>query len=256
MSNSKKPGNGIGSTLRKRFETKPTSDKNVLPLNKIMSTYAKPETPPETPSVKINPIKLYNHVIYCLKAQCKDFERPFINNDKLFNEFVLTLSYYFANDERFLESKLIQNRASLKKALFIHGNYGFGKSSVLLEFQKLHLPGNSFSYKTSYEIKQALEDKKQGTYVTPETSACLATLQKNPMLIDELGKEGKSYGEETLVSVLNKRHELFVSTGKKTHFTSNLKPELIGEKYGFHIHSRLHESCNIIRVDGTDKRMI
>ena len=39
-----------------------------------------------------------------------------------------------------------------------------------------------------------------------------------------------------------------------THFTSNLSPVLIGERYGAYILSRLIEMCDFVEVDGPDLR--
>jgi DNA replication protein DnaC len=253
---------GIGSSLRKQFETKPQIDFTPQTIGSALSGLDltinnKPEAIiVSAPPIKINPIKLYNHVVYCLRAQCKDFDKKYVADEKLFNEFVLTLSYYFAQDEKFLESKLIQNTPSLKKGLFIYGSYGFGKSSVMQEFQKLMIEGNRFSLKTSYDIKDALEDKKNTHSNSPETAVTLTVINKNPLWIDEIGQEGKSYGEESLTPLLNKRYDMFMRNQTKTHYTTNLKLDNIGEKYGFHIKSRIFETCNIIFVNGTDKRMI
>lgn len=198
-------------------------------------------------AIKYSAEAIYNEVKKSLILECKNIGVDFYTQDETYNELLKTLSLYFANDERFLNSSLVENKPSLKKGIMIYGSYGFGKTSMLDAFRKLSLKNNSFSYNNCYKVKELLENKDR-------KDADIKMLYKSPLFLDELGKETKSFGNELMVDVIGQREELFRNTGKKTHLTTNLKPESIGIRYGGHIESRLKMMFNIIKVSGIDKR--
>jgi DNA replication protein DnaC len=158
------------------------------------------------------------------------------------------LSCYFAGDKKFETWKHI-DKPNLNKGLYIWGTIGFGKTSLLKAFRTLSLRGQSFGYRSTYEVREMLENREKKI-------ADVQALYHSPILFDELGKEAKSFGAELMTDVLSRRYDTFVDKGIKTHITSNLSPKQIGDRYGKHLESRIYEMCNVIYVKGNDKRKL
>ncbi len=79
------------------------------------------------------------------------------------------------------------------------------------------------------------------------------------VLLDDFGtesREAKYMGNTLNVMeyVINERYRLFVSTGAKTHITSNLR-EGISEFYGERTSGRLSQMCNDIILRGQNRRL-
>lgn len=69
---------------------------------------------------------------------------------------------------------------------------------------------------------------------------------------DDLGAEElrNLYGnkKEVMVDLINERYDLFLNNGILTHFTTNLSPDEIEERYSKRVRSRLKHMCNILSL--------
>lgn len=79
------------------------------------------------------------------------------------------------------------------------------------------------------------------------------------LIIDDLGEEpeGSYYGSkgDVLSDLISRRYRLFINDGVKTHITTNLTTDQIGQRYGQRILSRLREMCYITAFEGEDRRV-
>ena len=136
------------------------------------------------------------------------------------------------------------------KGLMIIGKLGVGKTLTLKVIQKM-LPNR---------IKFALNtaDELVALYDTAGASGILDVIQKKERVIDDLGSEspGKHYGkdENVMERIIMGRYNLFQSEGLRTHFTTNLTPDQIQEKYGERSYSRLLEMTQFVYLSGEDNR--
>lgn len=205
-----------------------------------------------------------------VKKPQEAFERPLVDLDtlkKLFGQkmkendllvdsanknFLKTLSYYFAEDERFNNSPIIKNKPSLKKGLFITGTYGFGKSITMQLFKEcLKNTKNSFAYDSTISIvNNLLSESKKKT----NDGSMLTKYMKGTWCFDDLGQEKPLYGQEAFEDILFERYSLFKKMEKKTHITSNMTIDKIETRYGRYISSRFNEMFNVIEVAGEDRR--
>lgn len=78
------------------------------------------------------------------------------------------------------------------------------------------------------------------------------------LIVDDLGAETTSmhYGvsTESMVELIAARYDHWLSTGARTHFTTNLSMARIAERYGKRVESRLWEMCYVVSFDGEDRR--
>ena len=82
--------------------------------------------------------------------------------------------------------------------------------------------------------------------------------KKNDLIIDEVGAEpiSNSYGKklEVFIDILENRYQSYTQKGSFTHFTSNLTPKEIENRYGHRVWSRINEMCTVIEISGKDSR--
>lgn len=79
------------------------------------------------------------------------------------------------------------------------------------------------------------------------------------MIIDDIGAEyvAAHYGSkvEVIENIIQLRYDQFQMYGTRTHFTSNLSMEDIGERYGERVYGRLMQMCEIVVLAGQDRRL-
>lgn len=163
------------------------------------------------------------------------------------------LCQYFTKDEDFEKAGF-----SLKKGLLLFGPIGCGKTTLMRLFMRN--PTNDFVVKSCREVADAYTRKEGGGYEALEFYSDLIPASYPPehygqthigMCFDDLGteKSKKHFGNEINVmeDVFQNRYDNRLIG--KTHLTTNLSAELIGEIYGPRVRSRLREMCNLISFD-------
>lgn len=168
---------------------------------------------------------------------------------------ILALAYYFTGNPRFefKETKTDERVMdySLRKGLFLIGNYGCGKSSLIYSFcEVLRNVGQGF---LRYSMIDIDDDFAQNSY-----SAFNKHRGEYPKYYDDIGRESVmagSYGNKASVAtkICEFRYRLFIEKGVKTHYSSNMNGKTFEERYSDFIYTRIKESCNIINFKSNTK---
>ncbi len=204
-----------------------------------------------------NPTELKRNESLTYEFAAKNFERilsavikkPLRLTEKQKNA-IGHLIYYFLNDP--------DSHFDLRKGVYLYGDVGCGKTSIMKAFQKFasvtHI--KKFKLASTSEISRKIVARSSSEIMMYYSGDEFTQRRDYPTFcFDDLGLEGPCtiYG-----SKINPMEEILFARYEKrllTHATSNLKPERIKEKYGKRVFSRLHEMFNIIYLDGIDHRM-
>lgn len=190
-------------------------------------------------------------------AQAKTTGQPAYVVDEENKPVLAQLVHYFAQTGG--------SNLNTKKGVLLAGNVGSGKTMLMEIFNQLVRRSNPF-YKTT--ARQVAKD-----YAADGLTALVRYLKqfrKTPaglvpvdFFFDDLGAEDnkKHYGNEAnvMAEVIYDRYELYIRFGTRTHFTTNLTPEELEEKYGVRAYSRLCQMCNFLvlgnGLQSVDRRM-
>lgn len=145
------------------------------------------------------------------------------------------------------------------RGLLLMGNVGVGKTHLGVSILKL-IAERGFSCKF-YEFGALLKEI-QSTY-NPQTdsseiSVLSPVLQTDVLLLDELGaSKPTSWVMDTLYHIINTRY----NNKKATIFTTNFyddridaRREILEDRVGVAVRSRLFEMCRTVIIDGVDHR--
>lgn len=188
------------------------------------------------------------------KNYCKESGCAFKLNDDN-RKVVKTILRYFCGDENFDEYKLVKNKASLSKGLFISGDLGVGKTKL---FEIIKATGVEL-YK-QYGFKKTLfKNISCVSFVAAYMVSSqrkhlefnLSSFYKNRLVIDDLGVENKAFNSyELLEQLLFERHRYEALT----FITTNISMTNVLERYGSRIADRIPQMCNIITWKGESFR--
>ncbi len=181
----------------------------------------------------------YEDLIKFFKAKGKEIiQRDLILDEENIIPIDFGLRYFYGLE---LPDNVAINKPSHKKGLLFFGNYGTGKSTFFRIIRKMRPQDNGFGIISANDLVAIYEE---------EGESGLKRRDNTRLFIDELGSEktGIYFGSKlnVLERFLLKRYDLFVEKGLKTHVTTNLSPEEIGERYGSRIYSRLFEMFNLV----------
>jgi DNA replication protein DnaC len=169
------------------------------------------------------------------------------------------LSQYFTKDIRFEERGYSQ-----RKGILLSGSVGCGKTTIMRAFTRNPLA--SYIVKSVRQIASEYAQKEVGESALYRYSGAYYPLNMNNefkcdvwgICFDDLGTEDikRHFGNEANVmeQVLLNRYDQIASLPYRTHVTTNLDSESIGEFYGERVRSRMREMFNIIEVPGNDLR--
>ncbi|RKD18994.1 hypothetical protein BCY91_14045 [Pelobium manganitolerans] len=161
------------------------------------------------------------------------------------------LCQYFTLDPAFEKTA---EAFSLRKGIMIVGPVGCGKTTMLSFFRKNTV--NSFRVLSCRDVAGEYTEMKDGGNDVLQYYSGLFSVPRGQFynqadigaFFDDLGTESvkKHFGNEVNVmqEVILNRYDRGIRN--KTHFTTNLNAEAIGEYYGARVRSRLREMCNII----------
>lgn len=205
------------------------------------------------------------------KRSIKELKHSFIVDDENRNQIAAFVAY-FSNDYDSMEKYGIDS----KKGLIIIGNPGSGKSMlfrIMKDILQSELNVNlgereiplrkfyqTFNFYTSEHMAK-LFMKDGETALLPFGKNAVIFDKKDPINIkhacfDDLGSEEmrNSFGnkKEVMLDIVSERYDLFLEYGLQTHFTSNLSPDEIANRYGDRMRSRIRHMCNVITL-GTNK---
>ena len=200
-----------------------------------------------------NPEPSHEEWILSQKLLWMDYARMIIPDFKVDDDnrqVIADLFNYFLN---------IPGNLDLNKGLWLEGDLGTGKSSLMQIFSKFMIARQKgflihiCSYiVTQYAIKGDID---RYTYNEREYS------RRSPvcMCFDELGREpipGNHFGQKINVMqhILHVRYSLWQTEGLKTFVTTNLDADGIEELYDDYIRDRRKEMFNIIVLTGKSRR--
>jgi DNA replication protein DnaC len=187
------------------------------------------------------------------------------NLDASNRNYVNALTFYFNRDNRFEDIELnnLGLKMDLNKGLFLFGTVGVGKTKIMELFYK----NKRTCYKMISCRKVVSEYIKHGHDVIEPMSHSMVPMVKNidnffqdreGICFDDLGTESETannFGNKRNVfeQILLDRYDNGLPF-HETHITSNLSPEMIKERYGERVVSRMREMFNIIELKGNDRR--
>ncbi len=200
-----------------------------------------------------NAAELKNFLEHSRTATGKPFK---IDNDN--EELINRLCLYFAKDPRFNEIPGM----SLDKGIALLGNVGVGKSHLMTFFmQNQH---QSYVMMNCRQIEGRWCDEaslgkdrprvgvidRYSHFLQGSVNSNYFGHEELGICFDDLGTEtspSKSYGEEkhVLAEIIMNRYENKLPYNY-THFTVNLNPKEIEQKYGTRVRDRMREMCNQI----------
>jgi len=176
-------------------------------------------------------------------------------------ENVIDLICMYYNKEIEFENK----GYSLNKGIWLCGNFGTGKTLIMLAYKEL--VKTNVGFKSCVEMNGAFLKKDEFTNQRAGFDGIKAFTNKEDKvqrIFDDLGEEETTlndYGNKICVMahILSERYKSFKS-GCITHITTNLTKKEISEVYGGRIESRVMEMFNIItlgsKITSTDYRKL
>jgi DNA replication protein DnaC len=218
-------------------------------------------------NTKLVTIKEYLERVYSKRSEEKKdwtFEKYGLYlNDYLNSQLRVPLRFQLTADTDIPKEVMekLQNMKNDNKGVYLYGNCGTGKTHILYAVAKL-LWVNGFivvgEYKTSREIKVTnitdLFSKARNTFDNDSQGNLEDIIYtKNILLLDDIGVEKVSeWTLEVAYRLINHRYEEM----KPTFFASNYSIKEISEKLDDRIASRIVGMCNIVKLEGSDKRII
>lgn len=165
---------------------------------------------------------------------------------------------------------MLEGRHDPKKGLWLWGNIGTGKSTML-QIVKLYCrdarlpeyyrdpenPREMRKERLPYSFKITNASEVAGTFAREGYPGIERYIRNCRQAFDEVGRECIPTGffgnmENVFQYIFQRRYD--VKTGDFTHVTSNLSPEQIGEVYGDHIFDRCNEMFNFVEMSGMSWR--
>lgn len=149
------------------------------------------------------------------------------------------------------------------KGIALVGNIGVGKSTLMKIMHQLFRDTKaSFYWMNATEFTDIMKERRQEDL--KEVKDMYGKKFMCDLYIDDLGLgevDIKKWGNAVNIisEILNERYELFVNTGIKTHFSSNLPYDSPGNKslvdlYGDRIVDRLRQMCDREKWTGESLR--
>ena len=145
------------------------------------------------------------------------------------------------------------------QGVLLFGGTGNGKTRRL-RFMEKHLSGMHMA--SAVDIIAKLEKKDDVEYFREVTRTDIGSLDIVPkryydLIIDDIGcekTESSTFGNkrDIMEQVITARYNVFPE--HQTHFSTNLSEELLLERYGQRVFSRLKEMCVFVRMNGIDRR--
>ena len=152
----------------------------------------------------------------------------------------------------------MKNNYKLSKGLALIGSVGTGKTTIMKTFEKL---GTDFYKKhnsTMFLFKMDSCNKLSIEYQSDQDKRDITNYIHGSRCFDDLGSEKNVFGSQNLMEqIMEQRYYEQVSKRNlniKTHLTTNLDFNGLGERYGDRVQDRLKEQCNFIILNSKSFR--
>jgi len=159
-------------------------------------------------------------------------------------------------------NSLVTGLKSESKGMLLIGNFGVGKTALMKVMQKVFKDTDRrFKTVTALNLKDLSEELKP-----IDIKEMYGYGLKQDLYIDDIGyfSTVKVYGNAVNIisEIILDRYDLFISTGYKTHFSSNIVTAYkdndtypsIENIYGVRVLDRIKQMCNLINIDGKSLR--
>lgn len=144
----------------------------------------------------------------------------------------------------------IESIRETRKGMYLWGPIGVGKTYTIYAIRKrLEEMGITVMLRTAPELFDEIKDdfNHKDSYNMDRVLS-----NRGVVIIDDLGAEKPSeWVQETLYRIVNKRYEQVLPT----FFTSNLELGELSERLGDRVASRIAEMCDVIKLEGEDRRL-
>lgn len=145
----------------------------------------------------------------------------------------------------------------LAKGLWLYGDVGTGKTTLLLAVKQFPLELRAFDPRLKFGWFNAQE--LASTYANGGESALSPMIEAPGLAIDEIGSETRPanhYGTtmDVISYLLQRRYDRRHCDGFVTHATSNYRPEQLASIYSPRIADRCKEMFNFIEFSGESFR--
>lgn len=188
--------------------------------------------------------------------------------DEAINHTYSVICAYFANHPVFEEIAKSDAcpRPSLEKGLWLAGNFGVGKTALMLLFSRN--PKQCYFVYSAKDIANVYEVAKKDNaedplnqFIYPYKNAVndyqMWLQPQVGLCIDDMGTEDvkNNFGNKrnVIADIIEGRYNNH-AMGKMLHITSNLSVAEMNQYYGGRVVSRLSETMNLIVVPGEDRR--
>jgi DNA replication protein DnaC len=201
-------------------------------------------------------VKILNN--YCLKNS--HGKMGLILDKETENAIELICQYYNR------EPKFEENGYSFHKGLWIAGNFGTGKTQMMLAYRDLKKVKNeNVGFQSCVDMNMRFVKKDEFNNQIARFDGIKAFANKldtTERIFDDLGEEETTvldYGNKVCIMahIVSERYK-GLKTGCITHITTNLTTKQISDIYGGRIESRINEMFNIIKlgskIDSVDYR--
>ncbi len=147
--------------------------------------------------------------------------------------------------------KLIETIRETRKGIYLWGPVGTGKTYAVWAIKK-HVEENMRVKVKIFSAPDMLDQIRDDFDHKDTYNLDRILANRGLLIIDDLGAEKTSeWVTETLFKIVNKRYEEMLPT----IVTSNLDLGELADRVGDRIPSRLAEMCEIIKLEGEDRRL-
>lgn len=195
--------------------------------------------------------------------QSGSFNQPLQFEDQA-KPYYLWLCYYFVKDPRFIElsQKMGVENPSFSKGIYLGGNVGVGKTTLMKLFQRNRR--QVFTVQNAKAIADLFESQGQETMEQfvecpelPENDSRNFYHRVMGLCIDDIGTETIKIhfgNKKNVIGDLIEKRYAKGNTGPLLHLTTNLTGDQVKSFYGERVASRIRECMNCVDYMGEDRR--
>jgi DNA replication protein DnaC len=176
-----------------------------------------------------------------------------------------TFANYLAYNETLKKAfdyctRLAERFPVVERGVFLHGPPGVGKTHLAVAVLSAVTRGRGARgiYYDTRELLRVIRNTYDPVSRTAEKDVLGPVMRADVLVLDDLGAEKTSeWVEETLNLIVNTRYNekrITILTSNYDDNTDITDPDSLLVRIGFRMHSRLHEMCEFLYLDGGDYR--